>query len=201
MATAVQVESRTEHKHRPFDPDRLAYLEVAGLRAYYDHEWLLMLRLVLQLMHEQFGLSWLRSLQAAYYTTRASIAWAPKDNDPKMTWYYIRKFYKCAATHGKNLTFEPKSTGDLEYKYWVLHRRFSGRPFGEKAPYVRSLVELHSALFNLPEEAVYSSAVDRAHGTDAIDEVTGKRSTDIEADWEKAEMYLRSAYRSVVDQM
>src|ERR671936_67521 len=132
MATDAQAQTITKPKRHLFDPDRLAYLGTAGLRAYYDHKWFLMLRLVLQLMHEQFGLSWLRSLQAAYYTTRASIAWAPKDNKPRITWRYIRKFYKCAGKYGKNLKFDPIVTGDLEYKYWVLHRRFSGRPQSEK---------------------------------------------------------------------
>src|SRR5262245_38665859 len=79
MATEV----RTEAKHRtagaPFDPDRLAYLEVTGLRAYYDHKWFLMLKLVVQVMREQFGFSLPRALQAAYLVTRGSIAWAPAD--------------------------------------------------------------------------------------------------------------------------
>ena len=66
MATDTQAQTITKPKRHLFDPDRLAYLETTGLRAYYDHKWFLMLRLVLQLMHEQFGLSWLRSVQATY---------------------------------------------------------------------------------------------------------------------------------------
>ena len=76
MSTTVQ--DSTRHKATStFDPDRLAYLEVAGLRAYYDHQWLRAFQLIVELMHEQFGLSWPRALQASYYTVRAMLTWAP----------------------------------------------------------------------------------------------------------------------------
>jgi hypothetical protein len=201
LATITDTENAKQHKRHLFDPDRLAYLETAGLRAYYDHKWFLMLRLVLQLMHEQFGLSWLRSIQAAYYTTRASIAWAPKENDPLTTRRYIRKFYKCAAAYGTLADFDPGRVGDLEFVYWDLHRRYSGKPESEKEPYIACLEDLHSALFSLPQDAVRESAVERARGTDAIDLVTSRRSTDIDRDWRRAEDHLSKAYRSVVTKM
>src|SRR3954471_19042038 len=177
-----------------FDPDRLAYLEVAGLRAYYDHRWFDVLRLVVGLMHEQFGLSWLRSIQAAYYVTVASVAWAPIDNKPEVTRRYIRKFYRLAAGHGSSSGYDPRRVAAAEFKYWVLHRQRGMHPESDVAPYVRCLAELHSALFGISLEEAQESAVNRAHGTDAIDRVTGKRSKDIESDWREAEKYLRIAY-------
>ena len=111
-----------------FDPDRVAYLEVEGLKAYYEHEWVRCFQMIMALMHEQFGFSWLRAAQAAYYVTRASIAWAPVDNDRRATHRYIRKFYRLAAKHGKGYSFEPNPTGDLVYRYWVLHRIRGNNP-------------------------------------------------------------------------
>ena len=180
-----------------FDPDQLAYLEVAGLRAYYDHKWLKMLRLVVQLMHEQFSLSWPRAVQAAYYVTRASVAWEPVDNKPEVTRLYIRKFYSHAARYGSSSSYDPRKVAEIEFKYWELHRQRGIHPDSDVAPYVQCLANLHSALFGLPEDAVQESAVNRAHGTDAIDRVTGKRSKDMEADWREAEKYLRLAYSSI----
>ncbi len=203
MATRqVESSSTGAHKGAPFDPDRLAYLEVAGLRAYYDHKWMLMLRLVVQLMHEQFNLSWLRAIQAAYYVTRASVAWAPLDNKPQVTRRYIHKFYKLAARYGSGYNrYDPRKVGEAEYKYWVLHRNRGLHPDSDIALYISCLADLHSVLFDLPLDQAQESAENRAHGTDAIDRVTGKRSTDIEADWKEAEHYLRIAYRSVAAQM
>jgi hypothetical protein len=182
-----------------FDPDRVAYLEVEGLKAYYEHEWLRCFQMIIALMHEQFGFSWLHSAQAAYYVTRASIAWAPRDNDRRATHRYIRKFYRLAAKHGKGYGFEPNSTGDLEYRYWVLHRIRGNNPESDPEPYHQSLARLHSAIFGISVEQARPSAVYRAQATDAIDHVTGKRSTDIPADWLEAEDRLRAAYRSIAE--
>lgn len=198
--TAERAQSGTGSKGKKafsFDPDRLAYLEVAGLRAYYDHKWLRMLRLVVQLMHEQFDLSWLRAVQAAYYVTVASVAWAPVDNKPEVTRRYIGKFYLLAAKHGSSSGYNPRKVAALEFRYWVLHRNRGMHPDSDVEPYVQCLAELHSALFGIPLDEARESAVDRAKGTDAIDRVTGKRSADIEADWREAEKYLGIAYGSV----
>ena len=58
-------------------PERVAYFEAAGWKAYYDHKWLKMLRLLVLLAQEQFHIPFPMSLAAAYYTTRASLAWVP----------------------------------------------------------------------------------------------------------------------------
>jgi hypothetical protein len=176
------------------DPDRLAYLEVAGLRAYYDHQWLRAFRLVVDLMHEQFGLPWLRSMQASYYTVRAMIAWAPVDNDRETMRSYVHKFYRLAAEHGKGLHFDAKEAGNQEYVYWDLHRKRGLDPNSDPEPYIQCLAALHSTLFGLTVEEARLSAELRAQATDAIDRVTGKRSTDAEADWLQAEHHLRQAY-------
>lgn len=180
-----------------FDPERLAYLEMAGWKAYYDHKWLLAFRLLVQLSHEQFGLSWLRSIQAAYYITRASIAWAPKENNPRKTRRYIRKFYRTSARHGTDLSFDPVKVGDYEVRYWDVHRRLSGRPAGEKGPLIDSLTDLHSAIFGISSESAKPSAVCRANAADTVDLITSKTSTDVEGDWRRVEEYLREAYMSV----
>jgi hypothetical protein len=195
--TTLKREAASQPNGATFDPDRLAQLEVAGFRAYYDRKWLRCFWLVAQLAHEQFHMSLARSIQAAYYITRASIAWAPVDHDTRKVRLYIRKFYRLAAKHGKGFRFDPEMVARLEYVYWDEHRKLSGRPQSEKAPLVQSLADLHSAIFNISREAARPSAVDRAHCTDTVDEITGHRSTNVEADWQTAEAYLRAAYRSI----
>ncbi|MDQ3928167.1 MAG: hypothetical protein M3328_03355 [Chloroflexota bacterium] len=199
MATRVAAtDTKPRSTNKPtFDPDRLAHLEVAGFRAYYDRKWLRCFRLLAQLAHEQFHLSLPRAIQAAYYITRASIAWAPVDHDTRKVRLYIRKFYRVAVKHGKTFDFDPDTVARLEYIYWDEHRKLSGRPQSEKAPLIQSLTDLHAAIFNLTPEAALPSAIDRARCTDTVDEITGHRSTDIEADWRIAEDYLRTAYRSI----
>jgi len=77
-----------------FDPERVAYFEAAGWRAYYDHKWFKMLYLIVGLCQEQFHIPFPMSLIAAYYTTRASLAWVPIDHDEHKVLAYLEKFYR-----------------------------------------------------------------------------------------------------------
>jgi hypothetical protein len=180
-----------------FEPDRVAYLEVAGWRAYYDRKWVLCFRLLAQLAREQFHLSRLRALQAAYYITRASVAWAPVEHDTRVVRRYIRKFYRQIRQYGRGFTFDPTEVARLEFVYWDVHRRLSSELDERRAPLVDSLAKLHAALFGIAPEAAYESGLERSRSTTHVDSVTGKRSTDIEADWQAAEEHLRLAYRSL----
>jgi hypothetical protein len=81
-----------------------------------------------------------------------------------------------------------------------VHRRLTGRPESSKGPLIQSFVDLHSALFGLPANAVKESAVGRARSADTVDLITSKRSRDVEGDWHRAEEYLREAYRSLAVQ-
>jgi hypothetical protein len=201
MTVAESAVHQTAQSRRRFDADGLAHLEVAGWRAYYDHKWFLFLRLMLTLIHNQLRLSWPRTVQAAYYFTRASAAWSPIDHDEAVVKRFIRKFYRLGRRYGKDIRFDPDKVAALEFKYWDDHRRLSGRPQEEKGPLIRTLAELHSATFLLPLDVVSDSAVSRAHSTDTVDEITGKRSSDIEGDWKRSEDYLRDAYRSIARQL
>jgi hypothetical protein len=77
-----------------FNPERVAYFEAAGWRAYYDHKWLKMLRLIVSLCQEQFRIPFPMSLLAGYYTTRASAAWVPVHHDEQKVLRYLEKFYQ-----------------------------------------------------------------------------------------------------------
>jgi hypothetical protein len=205
---ATEVDSKRNVKSgtnsMAFDADRLAFLEVAGLKAYYDRKWVACFRYLLQIAREQFGLSWLRALQNAYYFTKASVAWAPVDHKAEVTHDYIRKFYHVAkkhGNHGKGLPYDEKKVSELEFEYWILHRERGMHPDNDPQPYIECLTQLHSAIFGLTPEQTRFSGVKRAEGTDHIDRVTGHRSTDIEEDWRKAEAALREAYGSIAAQI
>jgi hypothetical protein len=184
-----------------FDPDRLAYLETAIWRAYYDRRWLAVLWLTVQLVHEQFGLSWPRALQAAYYTTHAAVAWAPLTHDVDLVRGYLRLFYHVARRYGHSTRFDFDRVAASELDYWMVHRDLSGRPESEKAPLECALAELHAELFGIPLGAAGPSGAARARAAHAVDKITGRRSRDLELDWARVERHLRDAYRSVAEQL
>jgi hypothetical protein len=179
---------------RPFDPDRTAFLEMAGWRAYYDRAWLPLLRTILQVSQEQFRIPFPVSLLAGYYATRAAAAWAPVDHEWEKATAYYERFYRLARRFS-GLRFDPRRVAELEMRYNDVHRRLVGQ--GDKREFVETMVELHAALFGLPKERVRESAEWRVDAANAVDKITGRRSDDVEADWRHVEESLRRCYRSI----
>ncbi|HMA37585.1 MAG TPA: hypothetical protein VKY74_24235 [Chloroflexia bacterium] len=177
-----------------FNPERVAYFEATGWRAYYDRQWLKLLRLVVQLCQEQFHIPFPRSLQAAYYVTRASAAWAPVDHDAKVVLAYYIQFYRMARRYS-GLHFDPVRAGLLELKYNDVHRQLVGQP--DKTAFIETMVQLHSTLFGITPQQARESAELRVLANNTVDLITGRTSTDVEGDWRKLEEYLRQCYRSI----
>lgn len=177
-----------------FNPQRIAYLEMAGWRAYYDRKWLEVLRLIVALCQEQFHIPFPASLLAGYYTTRASILWVPINHDLKKVLYNLTQFYRMAQRYS-GLTFDPVRVAQLELQYFDVHRRLSGAE--DKNEFVQTLIDLHSALFNLSPTEVRDSAELRVQAANTVDLITSKKSTDIAADWLNIEVTLRQCYTSL----
>ncbi len=177
------------------DPQRMAALETALWRAYYDRNIPLGLILMVRLSREQFKLSWTSSLRGAYHVLRASIAWAPPRNRPEVARRFLRRFYSLVARE-RNLTFDPDHVAGLELRYWRLHRDLVGVP--DKLPLVEALAELHAEIIRRPIEEMLPSATHRARATRIIDEITSRRSPDPAKDWRRVEENLLLAYRHMV---
>jgi hypothetical protein len=177
-----------------FNPDRVAYFEAAGWRAYYDRKWLRMLRLIVGLCQEQFHIPFPRSLLAAYYTTRASLAWMPVDHDERKVLALLEKFYHVARLYS-GLKYDPARVAVLELQYFDVHRRLAGNT--EKGEFLQALIDLHSAILDLSCEQVKESAEWRLRAANTVDLITNNTSTDVESDWAKLEEYLRQCYRSI----
>lgn len=181
-----------------FNPQRVAYFEAAGWKAYYDRKWFKILRLLVALCQEEFHIPFPMSLLAAYYTTRASVAWVPVNHDEQKVLAFLEKFYALAGRYS-GLKFDVAKVAALELCYFEVHRRLVEAT--DKSEFVQVLVELHSALFGLPPEQLRESAELRVRAADAVDRITSKRSTDVEGDWKRLEDDLRQCYRSIQRQL
>jgi hypothetical protein len=175
-------------------PDRVAYFEARGWRAYYDRDWFKLLRLIVSLCQEQFRIPFPVSLLAAYYVTRASIAWAPIDHDVAAVNAYYEKFYRFAGRYS-GLRFDPKQVAALETEYNDVHRRLSGKP--DKSEFIQTMIKLHCAVFGITPEQARESAELRVLANDTVDLITSHTSLDVEGDWARLEEYLRQCYRSI----
>jgi len=178
----------------PVNPERVAYFEAAGWRAYYEHKWIKMLCLIIGLCQEQFGIPFPLSLLAGYYTTRASAAWVPVDHDEQKVLRYLEKFYQLVRRFS-GLKFDPSRVAAMELHYFDVHRRLSGK--SEKDAFLQALIDLHSTIFGLSTEQVKESAGWRLLAANTVDLITSHTSTDVEGDWVRLEEYLHRCYRSI----
>jgi hypothetical protein len=185
-----------------FDPQRVGFYEKAGWEAYYDRDWSRVLRLMVLLNREQFRMGWLTAIAAALDTVRAAAAFAPQDNDLPRTTHYLERFYEKARRSGA-IRADAATLAALELDYWVVHRELAVRRKANRAdddiePMVRSLANLHAALFDSTPERMRTSAELRALAAATVDRITGRYSEDVPADWRRVEELLAQAYRAVV---
>jgi hypothetical protein len=185
-----------------FNPHKVAFYEKSGWEAYYDRDWLRAFRLMVALNREEFHMSFLTALAAATDIVRASMAFAPVDNDVPKANRHLRRFYE-KARRTTNLSTDAVTLARLEMDYWVVHRNLAlermGRPDLENiAPMIESLNSLHAALFGVSGESARRSAELRALAAKTVDRITGRYSSDVENDWRQVETYLQQAYQAVL---
>lgn len=177
-----------------FDPNMVAKYEVEGWKAYYDRNWLRLLWLVVVLAQAQFRIPFPRSLLATYYITRASVAWVPKQHDERIIRAYLEKFYRLALRYS-GLTFDPKQAAGLEFDYWEVHRRLSGKP--DKTEFIETMTALHAAIFGITPEQARESGELRVEANNILDTITSGTSPDPNTDWQRCERLLQQCYGAI----
>jgi hypothetical protein len=177
-----------------FDPDRVAYLETEGWRAYYDRRWLRVFGLMSDLVREQFHVPFPLSLVAALHVARGARAFAPVVHDDEKVERSLEAFYRMVR-RWSGLLFDPRRVADLELRYWIVHRRLAGQR--DHAELVRSLEDLHSATFGIGAEAARVSGERRSLAAEAVDRITSGTTADEAAEWRRVEDELRACYRVI----
>jgi hypothetical protein len=177
-----------------FDPDRVAAVEAAGWRAYYEHRWLALVQLIASLNQAQFHIPFPLSYVGAIHIARASVAWIPVEHDLAVVQTHLLRYYRMARRHS-GLQFDPRRAAADELGYWVAHRRLIDNP--DKSAFVEAMTALHSELFSLPRERMRESAECRVAANNTVDQITSGRSSNPDADWLRLEEQLAACYRSI----
>jgi hypothetical protein len=147
-------------KMRHFDPRLVAYYEKENWAAYYQKQWLRLLRVSVGMVRHSFGLSTWQAIRAAYLVARAEIAAAPfPDNDVPLAEAYMRRFYALVKQIHQE-PFEVNEAARLEVNWWVVHRRLFGQPNNQEL--VDALADLYAAVYTTERANVYPAAFHRA---------------------------------------
>jgi hypothetical protein len=143
-------------------PDRLARYEKENYVAYYQKDWLTLLRVSVGLVKESFGLNWLQAAYGAYLVARAEIAFAPfPENDLPRAIAYITRFYGfIKRVH--QASFDPAHVAQLELNWWSVHRKCFGN--ADNAELVGALQALYAEAYGIEPARVHEAARLRAAG-------------------------------------
>ena len=153
---------RPDNPIRNLDPRKLAHYEKENYVAYYQKEWLKLLRVSVGMVKEAFGLSWLQAVYGAYLIARAEIAFAPFPvNDIPLTEAYVKRFYQFIKKVHKE-DFDVDRAVKLEVQWWGVHRRLFGN--AENQELVEALKCLYEEVYGAESEKFQEAAYHRAKG-------------------------------------
>src|SRR5688500_17961297 len=153
---------RPDNPIRNLDPRKLAHYEKENYVAYYQKEWLKLLRVSVGMVKESFGLSLPQAVYGAYLIARAEMAFAPfPENDIPLTETYVRQFYKFIRKVHKE-DFNVERAVKLEVNWWSIHRRLFGNY--ENQELVDALTCLYEEIYGTESDKFKEAAYYRALG-------------------------------------
>lgn len=176
-----------------FDPIVVGTVEAAGWRAYYDRDFVTGFRLLLRLMHEQFGLGPLDTIRAAHAAVRAQRAFVPTSNDHAAALRWLTRFYAHSPRRDGVAAID---LAHAELDYWIVHRQIVDED--DKSALVDAFARLHTLLFGGDEGEMRPSAEQRTLACNAVDRITSKTSTNPDEDWQRVRRHLIAAYQLAV---
>ena len=180
---------------KDFDPDELARLETRMWKAYYRRQPARLFVLLVQALHAQAQVSWLRALQASLLLTRAAAGFARSTGD------YVRfapDIGRAYRTLGLPDHVDIEAVARHELRWWVVRRELglaAGLAAGD------ALSDLYAALYDVPRELVSEAgrlrglaAEVRDRGAHDDPEGAGGRGSTY---WPEVARLLRDSYRSL----
>jgi len=153
---------KSDNPMRRFDPRKLAHYEKENYVAYYQKNWLKLLRVSIGLVKESFGLSLWQAIYAAYLVARAEIAFAPfPQNDVPKAEAYMSRFYQFLKNvHHED--YDVERAAKLEVNWWSVHRKLFGN--AENQELVGTLKNLYAEAYGIEPAKVEEAASLRAKG-------------------------------------
>ncbi len=151
-----------DHPLLRFDPATLAHYEKENYVAYYEKDWLKLLRVSVGLVKESFSLNWFQAVYGAYLIARAEAAFAPFPvNDLPRAEAYITRFYIfLKGVHHAH--FDVARVSRLELNWWIVHRKCFGN--ADNAELVDALAGLYAEAYGTDPAKVREAARLRAAG-------------------------------------
>jgi hypothetical protein len=179
---------------RAFDADRLADLELGMWQAYYDKEKFRLFRLLVDMLREQYHLSWQEASVAAYHFARAAATFGDATGDYERVLPDLQAGYTIAR-NWTGATFDPAAAARAELSWWTARRDpASGLGAAKNRVVAERMLDLYALLYDAPRDRVAEAARLRVDAADLRDRGADGKS---EVDWKGVSYLLRESYRSL----
>jgi len=153
---------KPDNPMRNFDPHKVARYEKENYVAYYQKDWLKLLRVSVGMVGDAFALSFWQAIYGAYLIARAEIAFAPfPNNDVPKTEAYVRRFYQFIKNVHRE-DFDVARATKLEVNWWIVHRKLFGN--AENQELVNALTDLYVETYGEDSPKIREAARERAMG-------------------------------------
>lgn len=168
---------------RDFNPVKVAALDTAMWRAFYNHQFIRLATLLFRLFRTQFGSGRLRTFRIAYFSSRAAVVFRIYGNRDRALAFLVKFFKEINEISREN--FNPEKAASLELEWWFVHRDPQNHP----KDLARSLAETMAELYGVDPESLLDYGHARAL---AMHERDGKTPN-----WDKIREYLNDSYRAL----
>ncbi len=184
-----------DHDLRRFEPGRVAALETAMWRSYYDHRAIALFRELTTLLRHEYGMPFWRSGVAAYRAAHAARVFQRGHvrGDYELALPDLVSYYKLIR-RSSSTGFDVGEAARRELEWWIVHRERDHHP---PADLDLALARLQSAIYSLPAERFAAHARYRAEAMRLRD---AKADPGLAAaDWARIEQLLRLSWGSLHD--
>jgi hypothetical protein len=164
---AIDLNDRSRHTLRDFDPHEVARLETRMWRSYYEHRSLRLFSDLVKLLREQYHLPFWQGTLGAYHAARAAVVFQRGHERPDYLLALpdlISYYTLIDAASLEPLRVPEVSASELEW--WIVHRQRTQHPAGDLA---RALAVEQAGIFHQAVDDFSDHARARAEAMDLCD--------------------------------
>jgi hypothetical protein len=176
------------HSLKDFDPERVASLDTQMWKAYYAHDFRLLLKLLVTLFKEQFNVNHFTAIRMGYYSMQAARHFR-KTGDMERAEHYLRQYYGLLKRYSAE-DFDSTKAAKSELHWWIVHR------YPTRGSLAQALAENMAVLYSLPPSELMAYANERAEAMELRDVATHKEKR--EPDWEAIQGHLNKSYAALL---
>jgi len=157
-------------------------------KAYYRHDFLMLLELLIALFKEQFSVGTFTAWRLGYYSMQAARHFRKTGNMERAE-QYLTAYYTLLRKHAAE-DFDSQAAAKTELEWWIIHR------YPSRGSLPKALADNMAVLYRMPASKFTAYAKERAKAMELRDTATHIQKQ--EPDWEAITRHLEKSYSALL---